>query len=590
MKIFIEKWAFLFCILFAATACNDDSSDNGSVTVALTDIASEDLETFQVDVTSIQLRRTYGGIVTLLREPVRVDFTTLGDLSEILTIVDVPVSFYTGGTISFNWNTAVAHLNGKTEHAALLNTDGNTLTGTTALELTFPAGMLHVRAWAHRLLEFDFDLNSSVEVDLPNNTVTVAPTIFVRVDRDDPKTLITGGELAGVDIRTNVFFSTLQRPNGTPIGEVTCLTTALTVYQIDGESFVGSDGLIALASLPQGTWVQTYGTKGPLPGQVQVSCAEAGVGTIGGGTDIVDGLVTARTGGPGADPVLTVLGHSVNSTGSAVNLNTSFTVNLSLANTAVVRRGVATSYTADDINVGQAVRAFGTLAGTTLDATAPDSVLRQKPTRVFGFANGGPTGGIVDLTLTRIHHRAAGTFNFDVSGVNQADPANFLVDPGGLSLSGIGLDSALEFQGFFPAVNAAGADFIASSLTNRDTASSWLRLRFQPVSATAFSSFSATRIELDPTGSLVAVIDRGFVGTTPLPTDPAPTVEAASGFTLFVIIQDGGVAIYLNFGDFSLELEDRTQAGAKLYHFGAIGIYNESTNIIEASLASAVLD
>ena len=67
-------------------------------------------------------------------------------------------------------------------------------------------------------------------------------------------------------------------------------------------------------------------------------------------------------------------------------------------------------------------RAGASFAGFLLDASAVTGVIRMQPTRVFGFAAGGPSGGTLTLDLDRVELRDESTFTWSSSGTTSPDP------------------------------------------------------------------------------------------------------------------------------------------------------------------------
>jgi len=589
----LSRILFLTLLLaFAAlslslTGCQPEDGSSGAsgmstVTLAFTDAASDELESFEVEITSIRLRRLSGARTTVLQTPVVVDLVTLSDLSEILRVLELPVAWYVGGDITFNWNSARARIRGQASDANLVDSSGLALTGLASVGLNFEGLGVILTANRHRVLEFDFDLDRSIFVDATANELSVAPSILVRWDRNDPKTLVTFGEIASMSVSTNSFTTTIQRPNRPSIGQVECLVTGSTVYQINGTPYTGSAGLLELEALGLGARVQTYGFVDPNLGSIRITYVEAGVGTWGGPTAVVQGEVRARSGGAGSDPVLTVRGRSASSTGRAFMLNTDFTVNLSSASTQVIRRGAVTPLDTDDINVGQTITVYGNLAGTTMSANSASDLVRLNPVRIYGFANANPSGGQVNINLSRIWLRNINLFDFDVSGSVQANPSSFSV-AATVSTAGVSAGTALEFRGFFVPVNQSGADFEASSLTNLDLTPWGVRVRYSPTSSTAISSIGSTQIELDTSSAQIAVYDKILLGTNPLPTN-SPKFRSKSGFTIFAILRNGEINVYLDFNAFSADLELKTNAGGRIFTFGGVGDLNLSTNTLTASL------
>ncbi len=577
-------------------SCGGSGGGGGSstsmLTVALTDAASDEISTFLVDITSIQLTRWSGAVTSVLAAPVTVDLAELTDMSRVINALAVTPGWYTSGAITLDFTNAQCVLNGKTTAATLLDADGNAITGTLTLPLQFGTGALNAIAGRHRIMELDFDLDQSATVDAANNTVTLDSTFVMRVDRSDPKSLVTVGTLVGVDDAAGTFTAEVKRPGGSVIATVTFAANGLTVYQIDGVPSLGAAGLVALKAMPAGTWIQTYGAINPAALRINVFYVEAGTGTYNGGTDIVEGHITGRTGGAGVDATLTVLGHSNNAAHDAFQFNTSFTVSTSFANTKVLRRGGILAYDTDDLNIGQRVRVFGALTGTAMDATAAASVVRMQPVRVFGLAGGAPAGGVLTIDLSRVDLRLQGAFTWSQGGTTPPDPAALTLKVFGLADGlGIGALTAVEALGYFRAVDDDTEDFAAVSVTNRDAAPSLLRIRDLVGGLAVVTTTSATQIQFTLAGTALpgeaALLDRGFAGVTDLPA--VSTVKAAPGFTLYAIRNalTGSVQLYLNFSEFSTALGAALTVGRSLRGFGAVGIYDAGEAAMTASLATA---
>jgi hypothetical protein len=562
----------------------------------MTDAASDQIDSFTVNVTAVQLTHQSGAVVNVVSSPLNVDLTSLDDLSQILNVANVPAGRYTAASITLDFTTAKCVLAGKTDAAAILDASGATLDGPLTLPIKFGEAGLTINALRQSILEFDFDLNQSVIVDADNNTVTMEPTFVVRLDRSDPKELILMGKLVSVNAQLDAFLVDITTIGGQTITRLTIFANAETIYQINGVPTVGDAGATAMASLPAGTSVQFYGTVDQGTHAVTVRYVEAGTGTYNGGSDIVEGHIVARTGGAGADAQITVLGNSNNAAHNAFLFNTSFTVNTTFAATKVVRRGRGLTYDTDSLNIGQLVRVYGTLTGTTMNATSDTSVVRLQPTRVLGFANGDISNGTLTMSVARVDLRNADDFTWSEGGTTPPDPKNFTVAVGTLGNDlGITTATAVEARGFFPTVQDGNDDFVASALTNRDLAPSLVLVFNEDGGFTTTATTSSTEIDVQITGSPtpgeVAVVDRGFVGTVPLPDPGTSKIVPANGFVLYSICDHatGSIGIYLNFSDFSAALGDLLAQGRQLVLIAAIGDYTDGTSTTSAALAKIVV-
>jgi hypothetical protein len=582
-----------------ASACGHGSgsvSGASTLTIALTDAASDDIATFEVDLASIQLTKRGGGVVSVLAAPVHVDLVQLQELSQIVNVVSLPAGLYTAAEIAFDFTNAKCVLVGETTPATLVDELGNALTGLVTLPLSLAGAPINALGGRHRLLELDFDLDQSLAVDATLNQVSVAPSLVVRFDRSDPKELVAMGSLVSVDAPMNDAVVDLKTLSGAFLRQVDFAFQAGATFQIDGVPYVGTNGVNALAALPADTWIQAYGAANPTLGRIDVSYVEAGKGTWNGGSDVLEGHVVGRSGGAGSDATLTVLGHSQDATHTSFLFNTLFSVDVSFADTKVVRRADGTAFDADDLNVGQLVRIFGDLSGTTMDATATDAVVREQPTRLCGFSVGAPGGGLLVMDVARVDLRSASDFDWSDGGTTPPDPTQMQVDVGSLADDlGIVDGTPVVARGFFPAIDDSGEDFVADALVNRDLAGSLLVIRDRLLGFSVFTTTNASQIQFTITGAPgpleIAAIDRGFVGVIPLPSAPLPTVVPAGALGLYVLRDSltGAVQVDLDFASFASALGAQLASGRKLRDFAAIGPWDAATNTVEASIASAVI-
>lgn len=589
----------LAALALLLSACTDGGTTGGqsaSLALAVTDAASEELSSFVVEVTAVELRRPSGATVGVLPAPVRVDLATLVDVSQVLEVVNVPAGLYSSATITLDLDQAEAHVVGETTPATLLDGDGNALAGLLELPVTV-GNALRAVAGRHHVLELDFDLDQSIVVDSGNNQVFVEPVVVLRLDRDDPKDLFLAGVVNQVSTAFGTIDLELQTLAGAPLRDLLVAVGQETVVQVDGVGATGPAGLALLAALPAGTWLQCYGTVEPSGASFDAAYVEAGSGTYNGGTDIVEGLVIDRVGGAGADPVLTVLGHSNDASHSTFFFDTEFTVSASFADTRVLRRGSAQAFDTDDLNVGQRVRVFGTLNGFTLDASTAGSVVRLQKTRVLGFASGVPAGGELGIDLERVELRAASAFDWSDGGATPADPDDLRATAQGL-IGGLGITTgtAVVVEGFFSPVDDDGSDFVATAVVNRDTAPSLLVVHDRSDGLVVTPTVSDTAITLAIAGTSdageLALIDRGFVGAQSLPDDPAPSVVPAGAAGLYFLRDrtTGAVSLQLDFAAFAQSLDALLAQGAVLYNLGAVGAYDAGTNTMTTGFVVVTVD
>lgn len=572
-------------------ACSGSSGANGpTVTLAVTDAASDELSTFVIGLESVELVPLVGAPVSLLQLPVAVDFAALTDLSRVLNVSAIPADTYTGVEVVLLFDNERVFVNGATTPAALLGTDGLPLTGTLTLSIDFPVPVVTLAG--NYVLELDLDLNQSLDVDAGANEVYLEPNLLPRVAPVNPKEHALGGDLRTVVLAQNLFRVGLEALPGDPTPVVTVTVDSGTVFQLDGVCTVGLAGLAALDNLPSGTWVQAFGTMNASSSYFDAATVEAGTGSYNGGSDIVEGVITGRAGA-----TLSVRGHSNNSTHTTFEFNLNYTVTTDQTNTKVVRRGEGQLYDTDELNVGQKVRMFGLKSGNALDVSTATDVVRLEPTHVYGLANGAPNPGLLEINVLRVDLRDVGVFNWAQGGATPADPAQFVIsDPNNLGPGqGIVAGTPVEAVGFFSDVNDSGPDFVASSLVNRELTASLFLLRDRANGLTVtLPNTTASQIEFAFTGTVAglekAVIDQGFAGEVDLVATGLTVVPAALGLGIYTIRDRtlNTVSLHLTFASFSQGLQTAL-GSATLLNFGAIGLYDSGTDEITSALASAVV-
>src|SRR5262245_2385471 len=152
----------------------------GEVRIGLTD-ADGDFLSYTVDVVSIKLERAGGSTVEALPTRQRVDFADLVDVTELITSVTVPNGTYTGATIRLDYSEAevAVESDGIPTVAAVVNAEGDSL-GVVDVELELDdANHITVATGTPALLQLDFDLAASHDVDLGTTPATVVAEPFL---------------------------------------------------------------------------------------------------------------------------------------------------------------------------------------------------------------------------------------------------------------------------------------------------------------------------------------------------------------------------------------------------------------------------
>ncbi|HEX6812846.1 MAG TPA: DUF4382 domain-containing protein [Planctomycetota bacterium] len=578
--------AFVLALIGAGCSSNKDAG-TGTVSVVLTDSASEELSQFEVDVSNLVLTRRDGATVSALSRTTRVDFVELESINELVTAVDLESGVYTRVTLTLDFANAAVVLVGALTPATVNDASGAPITGTVDVTVDFASGSrLFVGAGRNNLFALDLDLDQSVAVDAGTNSIRFSPVLEVQVNPANPKPIATTGILQSVDLNALTFALERRDVSNTAIHTFTVAIGPSTVFQLDGVVQVGAAGLGSLVgNISDRVFVQGLFSAGSS--RLTAVAVESGAGVPGNGQDWVAGHVVGRTGGAGVDATLTVLGRSLDVGTSTRTFNTSHTVNVSKANTKVLRRGAGNSLDSDAINVGQLVWIFGDLTGTTLDATAVTGVARMLRTSIFGIAAGPVDDNTLTLDVVRFDHRLVSSFDFGVSGQVQADPNAFTVDVTGLSTEGIATNSRIRAFAWIAPVGSAGADATAVSLVDRTNAGKVLYCLWAPASLNALSAGT----NLTVTGIAdadVKVIGDGFAPVTLL-ASPAPVLQPLLTAGYYRIVQDAQVTAYADFSAFKSALAARLVSSG-VFAVSAFGTFAPTGQVFSALTATVVLD
>lgn len=598
--------AFFMALALAACGGGGGSSSNppppqstdGTAYIAITD-ADGDFLSYTVDVTSLKLRRANGTLVETLPASTRIDFAQLVELTEFFTAATLPNGDYFAATLRLDYTNADISVeqNGAPVAARAVDAAGNVLG---AVDVTITLDNRHhlvVAPGRPSLFTLDFNLAATNSVDLTTApaTVTVTPALVASLDLVDQKDLRVRGPLVSVDTGAGTYVADL-RPfhlRAQKFGQVTVHTGANTTFEINGTNYTGSAGLAALNAAGPGTVTAAFGTLTTAERRFDAARVFAGTSVPGAGIDTVIGEVVSRTG-----DVLTVRGATVvrNSDGARFARGT---VQVSLgANTKVIKGGSipATLAAIGDISVGQSIEAFGTAAPVsasamsgdwTLDATA--GRVRMNPTPIYGFVKSTTSGGIT-LQLDSIAGRKVTAFNFAGTGASasqDADPANYEIATGAMSLPDFSAGEPTKLIGFPTPFGMAPPDFTARTAVDFPRLPAMLSLTFGNVGTTApFSSQNATGLVLDldnPDIGRVHVLTVGprILNLLTMPASPS-IVPPANGPTAYLIVMRDQSHSFHDFADFVAELGTKLDGSTAMVSFTATGNYDGDANVMTA--------
>ena len=571
----------------------------GSVIVAFTD-ADGDFLNYTVDVVSLTLETANGRVVETLPRETRINFTDYVDLTELVAVASVPPATYVAGTIRLDYTDAevfVAVGDGSKE-AVVTNQDGTPLEQAELRIRLSNRDQLTVRRGLQSLLQLDFDLAASHIVDIVPTPATAAaePFIVAEVTPVDEKDMRVRGPLIEVDETTSAY-SVALRPfhhRHGDFGRMAVQTNDDTEFEINGESFFGADGLQALAAAGRGTPTVAGGTLDVAERQFTAAIVLAGSSVPGAGRDAVVGNVIARDG-----DILTVRGATIIPHDRRAHFHDDVLVQVG-PDTKVFKDGDRLADPGiEAISIGQRVTIRGsgpdampaaTDANTPqilFDATA--GAVRMHVTHLSGIVTTVVTGQ-VDIALQAIDRRRADIFDFSGTGASpdlDADPGNYEVATGNLTLAEFSAGKPVAIRGFPAAFGAAPPDFNGRTVIDFTDVRSALGVGWGQDGTTApFLSMGADGLVLDNQNPAIDIrhyIKQGTVlidltalesGTTIVPPD--------SGRTLYVIKTADSLRQYADFAEFADDLLASLDGATSARSMFARGQYDVDSNVFTA--------
>lgn len=580
-----------------ATDCSNPQSTDSQACVGttLTD-ANGDFLSYTVNVTSLTLTRADGTVVQVLPSTTSVDFAQYTDIAEFFTLGTVPPGTYTHATMTLDYSNANIEVenNGSAVHVAPVDMNGNPITTLTVQINLSDHGPLTVTPGVPRLFSLDFDLNASNQVNLANDTVAVSPVLYAQVDANIDKTLRVRGPLSSVNTDGS-YYTIGLRPfynDSNDFGKDRIYITSTTTFLINGQGYLGSQGLLALQSSGAGTAVVARGTYNFTQHQFVATEINAGSSVPGGTLDAVEGIVTAVNGGGTG---FTVRGATlIRAQGSAI-FNDDVTVDVG-PNTRVREiSDPSMTATVNDISVGQHMLFLGTVTNTnpgslTLDATDSNGsggFALLKHTRVGASVNSA-AAGILNVNVLSFDGRDASGFNFAGTGSN---PASYVAATGNLPLTGINTADPVELFGFVSPYGSAPPDFNANSVADFAAANAQIAVGWVSVGGTSapFTTLNSTSITLNLANpGTVHTVRQGPVVTS-LTAAMAPEILPNTNGGVFVIRENGVVAVHLSFANFVTDLTSRLNAGATTYGVFGTGQYNNAGATLTATRVAVVM-
>ena len=451
-----------------STPASCSASTCGTAVLTLTD-APGDFLTYQVSLTSLQLKKADGTAVEALPAAVTVDLAQLVTLSEIVSSGQLPAGEYVGATVTVDYTAAKIIVdNGTTSGLQVSPVDGN---GQTLGKLTLAVQLdtkhaLEVHAGIPANLSFDFNLLASNTVDTTMKTVTVTPVLVASIVPPANKDTHARGSLVSVDTTGGSYtidVHPFHDADSSSKGQLVVHVTSTTTYEINGTPFTGSAGLTQLATLGVGVPTEAHGAIG-TDGSFTATQVLAATSVQSSTLDGIDGTVVARSG----KTLLVLVGDMEDHMGGNTFVGANATVTLADATAVTVdgQGSASTTHAIAEISVGSRIHAAGVAskdsAGKiTVDATG--GRVRIGPSEIGGTVVSSTTGSVT-LALTSINGRDVGLFSFAGTGSptgRDSNPALYVVSTGTMDLTSLKLGGPARFVGSVSPFGTAPPDFVA---------------------------------------------------------------------------------------------------------------------------------
>ena len=567
------------------------AAECGTLIIGLTD-ADGDFLSYTVDVVSLLLEKADGSIIETLPNATRIDFSQYVDLTEFVSATSVPPGVYVAGTITLDYTDAEVFVeaDGNAKAAIVVDAAGVAL-ARTALKIVLPAGdRLRITRGLTSLLTIDFDLAASHSVDITATPAiaTSEPFIVAEIDPVDNKDI----RVRGLFIEANeaeMVYTVAIRPfhdRAGDFGRVQVHVTDNTEFEVNGDAFIGNDGLRALNAAGRGTLTVAQGNLNVAAREFTANLVLADSSVPGSGIDAVKGNVIARNGNE-----LVVRGGTVILDDERAFFRDDITVTVG-PDTKVFKTTFDGQLTIDAISVGQNVTIRGDVtrrddSGLHMDATA--GAVRMNVTHLSGIVNT-VIPGQIDIDLHAINRRRAGIFDFSGTGMTagtDADPDNYEISTGNLLMPLQATGKPVVVFGFPNAFGAAPADFAGRTIVDFTQVRSALGVGW------GAEGTAAPFLSLGPDGLLLDnqnpdIDQRHHIKSDPVLIDltalDSGTLIAPreTGRKLFILKTTDSLQLYADFVDFITAVSNELGAGSTARSMFARGRYDAASNIFSA--------
>jgi hypothetical protein len=572
----------------------------GTVLIGFTD-ADGDFLNYTVNVSKLTLETANGRTVEVLPNQTRINFTDYVDLTELVTAAIVPPATYVSGTISLDYvdSEIFVEAGDLSKETIVTDLDGTPLQQIDLRIVLSNRDQLTVVKRRAALLQLDFDLEASHAVDITPTPATAATELFIvaEVHPVDEKVIRVRGPLVDVD-ENGMNYVVAIRPFHDRVGDFgkfTVNVTDQTEFEVNGDRFIGAEGLRALNAAGVATPTISKGTLTVAERSYTADLVLAGSSVPGSDRDAVVGNIINREGN-----FLTVRGATIIPRDAATDRRAHFhddvVVEIGL-NTMVFKDGVRVSdLSIDALSIGQRVTIRGNQPSPTTDALAPqilfdatDGAVRMHVTHLSGIVNTNLPGQ-TDITLHSIDRRRVTVFNFEGTGPSadiDADPDNYEIATGSLSLANFATGKPIVAYGFPTAFGMAPPDFAGHTVIDYADVRSTLGMAWGSAGTIApFASIGSDGIVLALDNGNIGIrhhVKQGLVLIDLLSLSSNTTiVPRESDRMLFSIKSGDSLRQYSDFDDFVADLTMSLDGSTTARSMYSRGQFDVDTNIFTA--------
>lgn len=572
----------------------------GTVLVGITD-ADGDFVNYTVDITQLTLETANGRIVEVLPTSTRINFTDYVELTELVTAASVPPATYVAGTISLDYTDAEVFVEAgdDSKEAIVSDTSGTPLQQVDLKIVLSNRDQLTVTRGRAALLQLDFDLDASHTVDItPTPAIATADHyILAEVQPIDEKVIRARGPLLAVNENEMNYQIAIRpfRDRLSDFGRFTVSVADDTEIDVDGEMYVGAEGLRALSAAGQGTPTVAKGTLTVADRTFVAARVLAGSSVPGSDLDAVIGNIIKRDGN-----FLTVRGATIvprdSATGRRVHFHDDVVVEVG-PDTKVFKDGERVSdLSIRALSIGQRVTIRGNQGNPTTDAAAPqilfdatNGAVRMHVTHLAGIVNT-TMPGQTDITLHAIDRRRAAVFDFAGTGPSadlDADADNYEISTDGLALANIATGKPIVAYGFPSEFGMAPPDFAGRTIIDYSDVRSVLGIAWGQTGTIApFASIGTDGIVLALDNDDLGI--RHHVKQGPVLIDlltlgsNTTIVPPETGRMLFSIKTADSLRQYSDFNDFVADLLNSLNGATAARSMYARGHFDVASNTITA--------